>query len=241
MRFLFSFSLAFFCGSILAATPEHKTLTQAIKRIAPHATVDSIKPSAMPGVLEVILSGEVLYISTDGQYLLQGRIFDTQKRKDLTAVSENKLRVAALKKVGADQRLSFKADTPKHQVTIITDVDCGYCRQMHQQMADYNHAGISVDYLFLPRSGLNTPSFDKATFIWCAADQKQAMNESMSVAGKVITEKAQCPNPIASYFEIVRKLAVTGTPTVIAENGALLGGYLTPEGMKQRLDALATR
>ncbi|MFL9802075.1 thioredoxin fold domain-containing protein [Vibrio cyclitrophicus] len=42
-----------------------------------------------------------------------------------------------------------KAKNEKHVVTIFTDVDCGYCRKLHQQMDDYNDLGITVRYLGL--------------------------------------------------------------------------------------------
>ena len=87
----------------------------------------------MPGVSEAVVSGQVVYVSADGRFLMQGKLIDLQKNEDLTAKAENGLRVKALTKVGADQRISFPAQDEKHRVTIFTDVDCGYCRKLHQQ------------------------------------------------------------------------------------------------------------
>jgi hypothetical protein len=33
---------------------------------------------------------------------------------------------------------------------VFTDVDCPYCKQFHKQIAAYNAAGISVNYVLFP-------------------------------------------------------------------------------------------
>ncbi len=220
----------------LAAAAENATITQALQRIAPTAKIDSVRASSMPGVKEVVVGGEVLYVSDDGKFLLQGRMLDTSTRVDLTERTEKTLRAKALKQIGPEKRLSFAADKPKHHVTIFTDVDCGYCRKLHQEIAAFNEAGISVDYLFFPRAGMNSASFDKAAFIWCADDRKQAMNQSMSPAGLAHTA-AQCQTPIAETMALGQRLAKSGTPTILAEDGSFLGGYQSAAELSQRLIA----
>ncbi len=39
----------------------------------------------------------------------------------------------------------------KHVITVFTDITCGYCHKLHEQMADYNALGITVRYLAFPR------------------------------------------------------------------------------------------
>ncbi len=223
-------------ASKISSTGERSAITQALQRMAPTATIDSIRASGMPGLMEVVVSGEVVYLSADGKFLLQGRLVDTGKRSDLTAETEKHLRAAALKTIGPDKRLSFAAEKPKHHVTIFTDVDCGYCRKLHQEIADYNRAGISVDYLFFPRAGLNSPSFDKAAFIWCADDRQQAMNQSMTTAGLAHTA-VKCTNPISETMALGQRLAKSGTPTILAADGSFLGGYQTAQELSDRLTA----
>ena len=217
-------------------TTEHSAISQALRRMAPTATIDTIRASGMPGLMEVVVSGEVLYFSTDGKFLLQGRLVDTGKRSDLTAETEKGLRATALKTIGPDKRLSFAAENPKHHVTIFTDVDCGYCRKLHQEIAEYNRAGISVDYLFFPRAGLNSPSFDKAAFIWCADDRQQAMNQSMTTAG-LAHSAVKCAHPINETMALGQRIAKTGTPTILGVDGSFLGGYQTAQELTARLTA----
>jgi thiol:disulfide interchange protein DsbC len=120
-------------------------------------------------------------------------------------------------------------------VTVFTDIDCGYCRRLHTQMADYNNAGISVEYLFFPRAGLGSESFTKAVSVWCAANRNEALTHAKN--GDAIENKT-CDNPITEEFELGRKIGIAGTPAVIADDGTQIGGYLTPEQMVARLDQL---
>ncbi len=237
----FLIGLCFLGGanSAIAVAPEAATLSkieQGLKRLSSTATVTSIRPSALPGVSEVIVGDEVLYFSNDGKHLLQGRLISTESKIDLTADAESILRAKALQKIGPEKRLRFAAKNPKHNVTIFTDVDCGYCRKLHQEIANFNNAGISVDYLFFPRAGLNSASFDKAKFVWCAADQKQTMNLSMTAAG-LAHRTMQCTNPIKETMELGQRIAKIGTPTIFAADGRMMGGYQSAAELTQRLNA----
>src|SRR5690606_20009096 len=113
--------------------------------------------------------------------------------------------------------------------------DCGYCRKMHTQIAEYNKLGIEVDYLFFPRTGPNTPSFDKAVSVWCAKDRKAAFTAAKNGMEPV---PQKCDNPVAEQFDLGMKVGVEGTPTVLAQDGSKLGGYLPPDQLLARLQSL---
>ena len=62
----------------------------------------------------------------------------------------NDLRKTTLAQVPAAEMIVFKASTAKakHIVHVFTDVDCGYCRRLHQNIAQYSALGIEVRYLW---------------------------------------------------------------------------------------------
>lgn len=222
-----------------AGESDEARIRAVLKGAAPGAAIDSMRQSAMPGVSEVILSGEVVYVSNDGRYLMQGKLIDLQNGQDLTAGAESSVRKALLANVGADQRISFKAANEKHKVTIFTDVDCGYCRKLHQEMSAFNAAGISVDYLMFPRNGMPSPSFDKAAFIWCAVDRQDALTASMRDGELAADARRACTNPVEATMKLGQRVAKLGTPTIVAEDGSVLGGYVDAAQLSQRLAALA--
>ncbi len=207
----------------------------AILSIVPKAKIDSIADATVPGFYEVVLGGEIVYVSADAKYLFTGNVWDLPNKRDLTDERKSSLRKVALDKVSGDKRIKYAARTEKHTVTVYTDIDCGYCRRMHQQMAQYNDAGISVEYMFFPRSGPNTESFAKAVHVWCAADRADALTRAKN--GETLPAK-ECPNPIAEQYELGLRVGVTGTPMIVAEDGSQIGGYLDPNQLIARLESL---
>lgn len=207
----------------------------AILSIVPKAKIDSIADATLPGFYEVVLGGEIVYVSADTKFLFTGSLWDLSAKKDLTDERKSKLRKVALDQVGDDKRIRYAAKNPRHTVTVYTDIDCGYCRRLHQQMAQYNDAGVSVEYLFFPRSGPNTESFQKAVNVWCAADRNDALTKAKN--GEPVPAK-ECANPVAEQYELGLRVGVTGTPMIVAEDGTQVGGYLDPTQLVARLESL---
>lgn len=221
-----------------AAPANEAALRAAMKEVAPDAEITRISDSPIPGFKEVALGARVVYLSDDGKRLIQGALFDIPSRENLTQVSEAVLRKGLLDSAGADRRIVFAAEKPRHVVTVFTDIDCGYCRKLHEQIAVYNRLGITVEYLFYPRSGLGSESFDKAVAVWCAPDRRKAMTAAK--AGQVLP-KGNCTNPITQDYELGRRIGLEGTPAIYATNGEQLGGYVEPAAMLARLDEIAAK
>lgn len=209
-----------------AFTGADAVVAEALRKIAPGVEITRIQPSPMPGLREVIVDGRVLYVSTDGKYLLQGQMIDLATRSNLSEASEAVERKTLLAGIPAAQKISFAPANPKYRVTVFTDIDCGFCRQMHSQIAEYNKLGIAVDYLFFPRAGIGSESFQKAVNVWCAPDRKVAM--TMAKAGKTLPKK-NCSNFVTMDYHLGQKAGVDGTPAVFDGNGRQLGGYLPPD------------
>ncbi len=232
-RFLIAAALG---ACAFSASADDAVVEAAIKSLVPAAKIDSIAESQMPNFYQVVVQGQVIYVSADGKYLVQGSVFDIDNKVDLTEATKAEMRRQALKEAGPDRRIIFPAKNEKYALTVFTDIDCGYCRRMHGEMAEYNKRGISVEYLFFPRSGLNGESYDKAVSVWCASDRNKAMDNAK--AGQKLESKT-CDNPVAADYELGLKAGVSGTPAVFTKNGTQLGGYLPPEQLLQRLEALA--
>ena len=213
-------------------------LRAAVAKAIPNVAIDSVRPSVIPGYREVAIGGRVVYVSADGKYLVQGSLIELASRDNLTEASEGALRKVSLDAVPRDRRIVFSAPNPKYRVTVFTDIDCGYCRKMHAQIADYMKAGISVEYLFFPRAGLSSESYTKAQNVWCAKDRRKALTDAK--ADRPVT-KATCPNPIAMDYALGRKVGVDGTPAIYGPDGTQLGGYLPPAEMLARLNRQASR
>ncbi|HBD19386.1 MAG TPA: disulfide bond formation protein DsbC [Arenimonas sp.] len=213
-------------------------IREALLGLAPGMEIGQITDSPIPGFREVAVGARVVYVSNDGKRLIQGALIDIASRENLTQASEAGLRQGLLASVGDDSRITFAAAQPKHEITVFTDIDCGYCRRMHQEIAEYNRLGITVNYLFYPRAGLGSESFQKAVNVWCAPDRRKALTEAKS--GKDLPG-ADCKSPVARDYDLGRRIGLDGTPAIYAADGTQIGGYVAPAEMLARLDELAAK
>jgi thiol:disulfide interchange protein DsbC len=218
-----------------AGTPQARAQA-ALRQINPQIKVDRITRAPIPGFQEAIVGGQVVYVSDDGKYLLQGKLFDIATRTDLGEASMAKVRKDLLKTIPVRDRIVFAPPNPKHTVAVFTDVECGYCRKLHSQIAEYNRQGIAVQYLAFPRMGLGSDDFKKMVAVWCAADPKKALTDAKN--DRPVPMK-NCTNPVTMEYDLGQRVGLEGTPMILAEDGTQLGGYLPPAQLRAALDKLA--
>lgn len=207
-------------------------ITAAVAQMSARAKVQQITPTPIAGLYQTVTDGQVLYLTGDGRYVIQGDAFDIQTRTPLNVLTMNRLRREAIAKLQPGQMIRYAPPHPKYTVTVFTDVDCPYCRAFHANIAEINKLGIAVDYLFWPRSGLGTPSAQKAVDVWCSSDRQAALTHAFEGQPP---RSASCQSPVARDFNLGVDLGVDGTPTVIADNGVVLGGYVDPPELLRRL------
>jgi len=194
-----------------------------LDKLAPQDKPDSISPTAIPGLYEVVFGSDIFYTSGDGRYVLQGALVDLDTNENLTETTRTKLRKGLMGSLKKSEMIVFSPkEKPRHTLTVFTDIDCSYCRKLHAEMAELNSYGVEVRYMMFPRSGPNTPSFQKAVNVWCAKDQLVSMTKAK--AGESLPQ-ANCDHPINSQFTVGQQLGVTGTPALLLDDGTLIPGY----------------
>lgn len=208
-------------------------LKAKFESLLPGMQIETIEPLPGTSLYEVVIGGEIVYFSEDGKYVFQGDVIALETRENITQAKRTRLKEKVLASLNEKDMIIYEPKETKHTITVFTDIDCGYCRKLHQQMAEYNDLGIRVRYMAFPRAGLNSDSYEKAVNVWCADDKQQAMTDSklgMNIA------KKECDNPVKAQFEAGRRMGVTGTPALFLEDGELLPGYVPPQKLKQILD-----
>ncbi|MEL0287354.1 MAG: DsbC family protein, partial [Gammaproteobacteria bacterium] len=120
----------------------------------------------------------------------------------------------------------------KASITVFTDIDCGFCRKLHQEVPSLNQMGVAVRYLAYPRAGVGSDSFDKIVSAWCAPDPKRALTLAKSL--QPIDAKT-CDNPVSDHLQLGSRMGVTGTPAIVLDNGRLVPGYLPAERLAAEL------
>ena len=221
-----------------AGTADARALA-AIAKLSPDAKVEYLGAAPMPGFREAVVSGQVIYVSDDGNFLFLagagGALLDMRIQKNLSEATLGGMRNKLLATIPASERIVFAPANPKHTVTVFTDVECGYCRKMHDEIKQYNAEGIAVEYLAFPRMGIGSEDYNHMVSVWCASDRKSALTKAKST-GQV--ESRNCKNTVTQQYNIGQRVGLTGTPMIIARDGSQLGGYVPPKALRAALDKL---
>ena len=199
----------------------------------PGTKPDELRATPIPNIYELARGSEIAYVTTDGKYAISGDLFDIPKNVNLTEDHRRDLRMKQIDAIPESEMVVFGPKDPKYTVTVFTDVDCAYCRQLHSQIADYNRLGIKVRYIFYPRTGPNTESWTKAEEVWCSDNRNDALTRAK--LGQPLKAKPCANNPVARTYALGRDFGLQGTPAIVAANGEMFGGYLPPA---QLLDEL---
>lgn len=235
MRKVFKIAvLSLFGLTLPAANADENAIRESMAKSMPAVKIDSVKPSVVKGLYEVIVGTNIFYFSDDGKYLLQGRLVDVAARKDLTEEKLSGTRKQAIEKIGQENMIVFKPKIGKYTVTVFTDIDCGYCRKLHSEIDQYLAQGITIQYLFFPRAGKDSDSYNKAVSVWCADDR----NAALTAAKKDQKVPAKtCDNPVDKHMQLGADFDVKGTPMIVTEKGNIYPGYLPAKQLVEVLES----
>ena len=213
-----------------------ETLTKAISELS-SIPPTSITETPLTGIYEVLIGGDIVYLDGGANFMFRGELIDLEKRINLTDQTLNQERQKLVSALEDNQTVMYKPKgETKHTITVFTDIDCPYCRKLHEEMDQYLEAGIAVRYALYPRAGVGSPSYDKLVNVWCADDAAQAMTDAKS--GKTVEAKT-CENPVESHMELGQMVGVTGTPAILLEGGQLIPGYRPARALAPMLDQMA--
>lgn len=215
-----------------------KTIKTRLHAANPKASYGEVRESPIGGLYEVeVDGGSTIFVSRDGGHFVFGDLYQvgTGSLVNLSEQRRTKQRAEVMEKQDLDDMIVFapKGETKAH-VYVFTDVDCGYCRKLHQDVPELNKRGIEVRYLAFPRAGLNSLGYRKIATAWCADDPNKtltALKNRENVPLNVCNN-----NPVAAQYKLGNEVIdVRGTPTIVMQDGTVVPGYLPPDTMVKAL------
>jgi thiol:disulfide interchange protein DsbC len=236
--------------SLVKRQSPEEIIAAKLSQARPDIKISSIKPSAIAGLYQAqVTGGPLLYVTPDGDKFIVGDMFTVAptgfaKYEDPSVISDRK---KLLSSVSEKDAIVFKTkEKPKAVIYVFTDVDCGYCRLLNNQMTTYTDErgqqkpgytdlGIEVRYLAFPRAGVPSPSADKLVTAWCSKDRQQAIT---LLKKDQTVPQLTCDNPVAVQYELGVKLGVNGTPAIWLPSGEIQPGYIPPEALAKELKIL---
>ncbi|MGK0375717.1 MAG: thiol:disulfide interchange protein DsbC [Arenicella sp.] len=204
---------------------------ELIKMIPPAIDAEIVETAA-ENVYRMDFQGNYAFVYVTGEHVLIGELLNTKDQVNLGDAAKAERIATVIEDVPISKMIIFGPQDAKRHITVFTDIDCGYCRKLHNEVTDLTDAGIQVRYLAFPRAGVGSESHKKYVSVWCNADQQSALTTAKN-GGSV--PAASCENPVTETYNLGQQVGVRGTPTIIFDDGTLTPGYLPSAELIRRL------
>jgi thiol:disulfide interchange protein DsbC len=179
--------------------------------------------------------GKLIGYTEDKRFSVTGEILDLRTNTDIGANVLKSFRKRQYDSLTESVR--FKATREKLRVEVFFDINCPYCREMLKRTAEYNKAGISLDYILFPRAGGSSQSYFIAQGIYCAKNPPSSLADAMrgdfSATGVADTP---CEALVKKNMSIASDLGVIGTPAILFPDGSMHFGILSPSELLDMAD-----
>ena len=223
----------------LATQADEDVIRATLETAMPSMAVDSIAPSPVEGIFEVSsrqnATTDVIYVTADGSHFFTGDLvlLVESGTVNLSRQREDGARRSVLEELDVDDMVVFApSEGTKAVLYVLTDVDCGFCRRFHGEVADLTALGVEVRYLAFPRAGIGSPTYERMVSAWCSNDRELAL--SRLKVGETVEDQT-CESPVALQFAMGQRLGIRGTPTLITQRGRIIGGYRSASEIAEEL------
>ncbi len=195
--------------------------------------IDEVSKTPVRGIFELRMGNEVIYVDETGTHLIQGALFDTRTRTNLTEARINQLTAVDFNALPLKDAIVWKNGTGARRMAVFADPNCGYCKRFEQDLQKIKD--VTVYTFLLPVLGPD--SVQKSENIWCAKDSAKAWLGWMLEAKAPVKNMGACTTPLQRNMEFARKHRINGTPAIFFADGTRIPGAINAEEIEKQLVA----
>jgi thiol:disulfide interchange protein DsbC len=202
------------------------------ERIPQLRQIDEVSKAPIPGLFEVRVNGaEIYYTDGEANFLIQGNVYDTRQRRNLTEERVDKLTAIDFSTLPLKDAFATVRGNGKRKLVVFEDPNCSFCKKFERDLVKLNNVTV---YTFLFPI-LSPDSMKKSEAIWCAKDRTKVwqdwmVRDALPTAGNCDTSAIQ------RNVELGRKYRVTGTPTLVFVDGSRVPGAVGADKIDQMLN-----
>lgn len=240
-----------------AATPGD--VAAALRLRLPKTPIDQLSCDGIGPLCEVVSGGTLFYVDESARFLLVGRLYDMETRRDVTAarlleINPDLIAAGGARSSGdaghegaaepksAPDKVDLAALPPEGAVrwgdpkgpklVVFSDFQCGYCRRL---VGELQKAGVSVEERPISIFGAESRALSEK--VLCAPDPVKALHKAY--AGEPPAARKGCdPKGLEANEAFARKHGFAGTPVLVrASDGAVLHGYRDAATIRRFVDA----
>lgn len=208
------------CDATLAADPA-KTIESAFRERMPDVRIQTVRPSAIPGLYEVYTGTELVYTDATGDRLIMGPMLDTRTRTNLTTESIDRINAIDFSRLPLEQAIKTVKGDGRRVLVVFSDPDCPFCKELETELDAISDVTI---YTFLyPLAELHPEAPARARQLWCAADRAAAWAQWMHQ--RKAPEARDCDASVVDRnVQLGDELRIAATPTLFTGTGRRLSG-----------------
>lgn len=226
-------------GLPLAALADEAAIRKNLpERLPNFPAIDEVSKTPIPGIFEVRIGAELLYTDENGDYLMQGHLFNTKTRTDITEARLAKLNQVDFASLPLKDAILIRQGAGTRKLVVFGDPNCGYCKRLERDLVALKDVSI---YTFLyPILGPDSTARSKD--IWCAKDAGKAWRDWMVDGVAPAKAMGKCDTAALDRNRALgSKHRVNGTPAVVYEDGSRSPGAVGLDVLESRIAAAAKK
>ena len=237
MKFLKPLWVSFLVLLSLAVGAQEAAIRKNLgERIPQFKNIDEVTRTPMPGLFEVRINGmEIFYTDAEGNFLVQGTLFDTRQRRNLTEERVDKLSAISFDLLPVKDAFTIVRGNGKRKLAVFEDPNCGYCKRFERDLQKVDN--VTIHMFLYPILG--PESLEKSRQIWCSKDVAKAWVDYMvrdQAPGQTVTPACDVA-ALTRNVEFGRKYKINGTPTLLFADGSRVPGAISSAQVEKYLGA----
>jgi thiol:disulfide interchange protein DsbC len=211
---------------------DKKEVETLVKKLSPNLTVLDIKLAPVMGLWQVEIDGGegkrgVLFFDFAKKYILV--------LNQLIPVDQiGKPKKVDASKIPMKDAMLLGDPAAKKKVAVFTDPDCPYCRSLHEEMKKVIEKRKDIAFhVFLFPLPMHKDAYKKAQAVLC---EKSLALLDDAFGGKDVPEPKCGSELLEKNLALGKELGINGTPTLVRDDGILLGGTLPADKLIDWID-----
>ena len=215
-----------------AAAQEALIRKNLAERLPNFPKIDEVTKTPMAGIWEVRVGHDLFYTDEQGNHVIQGTVFDTRAKVNLTEQRLDKLTAIDFDKLPFKDAMVVKQGSGARRMAVFADPNCGYCKRFERDLLTVKDVTI---YTFL-YPVLGPDSNEKSRAIWCSKDSMKTWRAWMIDGVAPPKAAAGCNvEAVERNSAFGRKHRINGTPAIIFEDGKRVPGAMPAAEVEKRL------
>jgi len=223
------------CGQVIA---QELVIKKNISTRFPNfPVIDEVRRTNVKGIYEVRIGAEIYYSDSSANYFFRGEMLDTRTGANITRERIDRLMAIDFSALPLQDAIIWSHGDGSRKLAVFSDPNCSFCKKFEPELKQLKNVTV---YTFAYPI-LSPDSEQKSRTIWCTKDRAKMWEEWMLNGNLPEVDSAACD---AAFVErnlaLGQRLRISGTPTIVFEDGRRSAGMLQLAELETKLKAASS-